>query len=248
MNRSFVRAGLAFSMLAFLAACRAMPQTPSGPSVNVAASTIVAVTFQAATLAAQARGSAAPPLIEATPTFDKPRLYINTDVKCRSGIGADFKVLASLPAGVTVDMVGKDSAAPAWLVQVPNSALTCWVRAQDSSPGGSFQNLPEVTPQPGSGKVPAPPSNLYWPFYCSYVDGVLYKITTNLAWSDAANDANGFRVYRQDTLVADLPANVMQYTDTGNVVLGTDLTYSVEAYNDAGASPRLSHTIASACK
>ena len=63
-----------------------------------------------------------------------------------------------------------------------------------------------------------------------------------------ASDANGFRVYRQDALVADLPANVTSYTDIGRVEQGTDLTYSVEAYNDAGVSPRLSHTIASVCK
>ena len=191
-----------------------------------------------------------PPTLTPAPTatFAPPRLYIKTDVQCRSGIGTNFKVLVSLPAGAMVDMAGKFTAQGAWLVQVPGSPSTCWVLAQDSSPSGSFETLPEVTPQPGSGQPPSAPTSLNWPFYCSYVDGVLYEITADLSWTNTASDANGFRVYRQEILVADLPANVTSYTDTGRVELGTELTYSVEAYNDAGVSPRLSHTIASVCK
>ncbi len=77
---------------------------------------------------------------------------------------------------------------------------------------------------------------------------MLYTITIDLSWVDTTNDANGFRVYRQDTLVADLPSDVTKYSDTADVVIGTSLTYSVEAYNDVGVSPRLSHTIGSVCK
>lgn len=207
---------------------------------------MVALTFQAATRAAPS--STPPPAITATPTFDQPRLYINAEVKCRSSIGANFRVLASFPPGTTLDIVAKDTTEGAWLVKIPNSTGTCWVPALDSSPSGDFLALPEVTPQPGTGQPPAAPTNLSWPFYCSYVDGVLYKITINLSWFYTGNDANGFRVYRQDALVADLPADVKAYSDTANVVLGSDLTYSIEAYNDAGVSPRLRHTIASVCK
>ncbi len=204
------------------------------------------MTFEAATHAAKMQ----PPTLTPapTPTFAPPRLYIKTEVKCRSGIGSNFKVLVTLPAGTMVDMAGKYTSQGAWLVQVPASPSTCWVMAQDSSPSGSFENLPEVTPQPGSGAPPSAPSSLNWPFYCSYVDGVLYEIKTDLSWANTAADANGFRVYRQDALVADLPASVTTFSDTGRVELGTELTYSVEAYNDAGVSPRLSHTIASVCK
>jgi hypothetical protein len=80
------------------------------------------------------------------------------------------------------------------------------------------------------------------------VDGVLYEITIKLSWVNTASDANGFRVYRQDIQIADVPAGTTSYTDTSKVELGTELTYSVEAYNDAGASPRLGKTLASVCK
>lgn len=236
------------SLIVMLGGCSRAPQTPTPVNVNDAALTLVALTFEAATLSAQSRPPTLPPPIESTPTFALPRLFINTEVQCRSGIGADFKVLATLAAGTMVDMVGKSSADAAWLILVPNSSLTCWVRAQDSSPSGSFQALPEVTPQPGSGEPPAAPVNLSWPFYCSYVDGVLYEITIQLSWVNMAGDANGFRVYRQEAQIADVPVSVTTYTDTSKIVQGTDVTYSVEAYNDAGASSRLSRTIHNACK
>jgi hypothetical protein len=214
--------------------------------VNAAAATLVGLTFEAATRSAALQ----PPTLTPAPTatLTPPKLYIKNEVQCRSGIGPNFKVLAVLPAGAMVDMVGKYGAQGAWLVQVPGSPAACWVLAQDSSPSGSFDSLPETTPQPGSGQPPSAPANLNWPFYCSYVDGVLYEITTELSWTNTASDANGFRVYRQDLLVADLPANVTNYTDKGRVELGTSLTYSVEAYNDAGVSPRLSRTIPFVCK
>ena len=241
-----VRGAVAVLCAGALAACNAAPETIQPLDVDDAAATLVQMTFQAATREA---GSRPPTLTPApTPTFIPPRLYIKTEVKCRSGIGPNFRVLVVLLAGSMVDMLGKYTAQGAWLVQVPGSTASCWVLALDSSPSGSFELLPEVTPQPGIGVPPSAPVNLSWPFYCSYVDGILYEINTSLSWTNTASDANGFRVYRQEALVADVPANVTTYADRGRVELGTDLTYSVEAYNDAGVSPRLVHTIASVCK
>ena len=234
---------LAFLILPACGRPASMTSTPASEQTAVA---LVVLTFGAATQAAALRTP--PPAEEATPTFSPPRLYVNTEVQCRSGIGADFRVLGTLPAGTMLDMVGKASAQGAWLVRLPNSAETCWVGALDSSPSGDFQALPEVTPRPGSGAPPAPPTNLSWPFYCNYVEGVLYEITIKLSWMYSGSDANGFRVYRQDTQIADLPVTQTSYTDISKIELGTDLTYGVEAYNEAGASPRLKHTIARVCK
>lgn len=229
-----------------LAGCSRAPETAPPLDVNAAAATLVAMTFEAATLEAQMQPPTPTP--PPAPTFSPPKLYIKTQVQCRSGIGSNFKVLATLEPGTMVDLVGRNSAQAAWLVQEPVNLSACWVLAQDSSPSGNFETVPEATPQPGSGQPPSPPTSLSWPFYCTYVDGILYEITTDLSWTQNPADANGFRIYRQAELVADVPANVTNYVDTGRVQLGTDLTYSIEAYNDAGASSRLSHTITSVCK
>ena len=229
-----------------LVACAATPKTQAPLSIEAAAETLVAMTFEAATQSAALQ----PPTLTPAPppTSVAPRLYIKNEVQCRSGIGPNFKVLVTLPAGTMVDMVGKYSAQSAWLIQAPGTSGPCWVMAQDSSPSGSFESLPETAPRAGSGQPPSAPTSLNWPFYCTYVDGVLYEINTNLSWTNTAGDANGFRVYRQDTLIADLPATVTSFTDKGRVELGTELTYSVEAYNDAGVSGRLSRTIPKVCK
>jgi hypothetical protein len=229
-----------------LSACSSAAPTQSAATVQDTASTLVALTFQAATQSAANNPPTSLPA--ATATLAPPRLYVNADVKCRTGIGSDFRVVVSFPAPTTVDMIGKDSADAAWLVQVPNSTDSCWVQAQDSSPSGSFQALPETTPQPSTEQLPSAPLYLSYPFFCSYEQGLQYKVTINLSWTNTAKDANGFRVYRQNVLVTELPSNTTSFTDTVDVQIGSALTYSVEAYNDAGASPRLVHTISSICK
>ncbi len=229
-----------------LSACSSVTPTQSAANVQDTAATLVALTFQAATQSAANNPPTSPPA--ATATMAPPRLYVNADVKCRSGIGSNFRVVVTFPAATTVDMIGKDSADAAWLVQVPNSADTCWIQAQESSPSGSFQALPEMTPQPSTEQLPSAPIALSYPFFCAYEQGLLYKVTIKLSWTNTAADANGFRVYRENVLVAELPADTTSFTDTADVQIGSSVTYSIEAYNDAGASPRLSHTIGSICK
>lgn len=67
-----------------------------------------------------------------------------------------------------------------------------------------------------------------------------------LKWSDTADDETGYRVYRFDQLLADLPANSTTYTDNETITPGTALEYSVEAYNDAGPSAK--RTVSFTCQ
>ena len=167
----------------------------------------------------------------ATPTV-KPTLHINTDnSKCRSGPGPDFKVIASFNAGMTVDLVAKDTADSYWLVKDPTSADICLVQAQDATPAGSFDSLPEVTPQASTNNVPARPGSIVYSFSCDNT-----SVTTKLSWTDNANNENGYHVYRLGTQIADLPPNSNTYTDTVNYTLGAQMSYAIEAYNDAGVS------------
>jgi len=215
--------------------------------VSNMAGTIVAMRFLAATVSASQKKST--PTVEpaVTPTT-RPTLFINNIIGCRSGPNTNFRVISTFTIGTTVDIVGKNTAASAWLVKVPNSGETCWVMALDGSPAGSFENLPEVTPQPSNQKPPSIPGSISYPFYCSYAHDVVYEVKIDLSWLDTGHDANGFHVYRFDTKIADLPASTTSFEDTTNVAIGSQLKYSVEAYNDVGVSPRATITINSICK
>ena len=237
----------ASALILFSSACGTTNQRSESLTVNEAASTLVALTDQVATqLAHISTPTLLPPT--STPTFAKPLLYINDNTQCRTGTSSNFQAVSALSAGTTVQLIGKDTSQSAWLIKAPNSTGTCWVLAGDGSPSGDYESLPEVTPQPSTQKPPGTPAFIGWPWFCTYSNGVMYKATVNLSWIDPANDANGFRVYRQGTQIADLPATKTSVIDTTEVVIGTDLPYSIAAYNDAGMSPQKTITIQSICK
>jgi hypothetical protein len=221
--------------------------TSPTPDVGNLAGTIVALTFQAATVSASQRSSTITTEPPTTPTT-QPTLYINNNVGCRTGPNTNFRVVSNFTTGTTVDIVGKNTAAGAWLVKIPNSTETCWIMALDASPGGSYETLPEITPQPSTQKPPSGLGGVSYPFFCSYSHDVVYEVKVDLSWFNPGQNANGFRVYRFDTQIADLPVTTTSFEDTTDVVIGSQLKYSVEAYNDVGVSPRYTITINSICK
>ena len=173
----------------------------------------------------------------------KPTLYINNNnSKCRGGPSQDDKVIALLTKATTVDLIAQDTADGYWLIKYPPTGDICWVQAQDATPSGSFAGLPEVTPQATVNvSVPNRPGSFNASATCDSS-----SVTTTLTWTDTSNNESGFHVYRLGNLIADLPANSTTYIDIANVSPGTQLTFSVEAYNDSGASPQ--RTITSTCQ
>ncbi len=229
-------------LLIALSACNLNSNSPSADPLS-AASTIVAMTLQAQGLPTSNGLIATTPFASpavATATA-KPTLFINTDKsKCRSGPGANFKLIATFSTGTTVDLVAKDSADSYWLVKDPSSGGICFVQAQDATPAGSFESLPEVTPQAATNNAPARPGSINYTFSCDNA-----SVTAKLSWTDNANNENGYHVDRLGSQIADLPPNSNSYTDTTNYTLGSQMTYSVEAYNDSGVSQ--SRTITFTC-
>ena len=64
--------------------------------------------------------------------------------------------------------------------------------------------------------------------------GQTYAVT--LGWIDAADNEDGYRVYRDGALIATLSPNAKSFTD--NPPYGGPYTYGVEAFNSAGSSSR----------
>lgn len=238
----------AFGFLAFvLAACNIGIQAPSSSTVNDAAATIVAQTLQAATESA-AKGvianTPAPFASPAPPTLipSEPVLTINNPTNCRSGPGTSFQLITAFNPGTKLNILGKDTADNYWLVQLPQSQDTCWASGDYATASGNFASLPDVTPTAGAASgVPARPGSLFYKWV-----GPCSGLTTTLDWADNADNETGYHVYRDNTVIADLPANSSNYTDVTSVPIGATVTYSVEAYNSFGASAQ--RTISFACQ
>jgi hypothetical protein len=67
-------------------------------------------------------------------------------------------------------------------------------------------------------------------------DAKQYRVS--IGWIDQADNEDGYRVYRDDGLIATLGANATSYTD--NPTRPGPHTYEVEAFNTGGASSRQS--------
>jgi hypothetical protein len=67
-----------------------------------------------------------------------------------------------------------------------------------------------------------------------------------LTWADNADNETGYRVYRDNQQIVELSANSKTYTDNTTITVGTSISYSVEAFNEAGASEQ--RTISFKCQ
>jgi len=96
--------------------------------------------------------------------------------------------------------------------------------------------VPSVSPPPpATAALPNPPSISNWDYSCAY-DSSGPNITFNLTWSDRAVDETGYRIYRNNELVTELPPNSSSFSEVVNAAANEKLTYRLEVFNSAGAS------------
>lgn len=206
------------------------------PTVQELAGTMVAATMAALHPTATATPPATfTPL--ATPTV-KPTVFIKTDnAKCMDGPGENYKVIATLEASSQADMIARNSAAGYLMLKDPATGNSCWVSAQDATPGGSFDLLPEITAVAPTSEPASRPGDLYYYFDCTTAE-----INVKISWAASTGTVNGYRVYRDENKIADLDAKVLEYKQTIPYTFGTDLKYAVSAYNSGGESPARTRT------
>jgi hypothetical protein len=247
----------AFGILVLAAlACNIGVNAPSSNDPRKAAATIVAMTLEAQGLPTSAGptgtpgipfASPVPATVTVTSTPAKAILTINGNSNCRSGPSLNFKVITAFTPGVSLDIVGRDMANNFWLVKIPNSEETCWVWGQYATPSGDYEAVAEVTPEAsGQNQIPVQPGSISYEFVCFY-DGSL-QITTTLKWADRADNENGYRVYRSNSLIAELPANSTIHSDTTSTIPAETLSYSVTAFNNSGESAPSTRTFTNNCQ
>ena len=242
-TRKFVYAGL-ISLLLVLPACN-IPGTSPEPSLNDQAATIVALTLNAAQTSTPPSPSKTPqpansptlaisrtPTPTITPTYSVPLLVVNEPTNCRTGPGQSYDVLFTLLAGATVEIVGRYPTNNYWTVKVEGLDEPCWIWGEYSTVSGSYWTVPSITPP--ATLTPSPPgaprfSN--WEFTCGFGNA-----TVDLKWNDQSNDEIGYRIYRNDELVTELPPNSTAFSEVIDVEAGENITYRIEVFNEAGAS------------
>jgi len=188
-----------------------------------------------------------------TETPAVPVANVTSPTNCRSGPGANYDMVSTLNAGQSVQIVGKYSAGNYWIVNNPGGGGTCWLWGQYVTTNGNTDALPEMIPPPSpTPSIPAAPSDFNVAFKCTLTSSPILenKVHADLTWKDQATNEDGYRVYRDGSLLATLGANTSSYSDdttmAGLIIVGStppEIKYGVEAFNGAGKSKMVSSSI-----
>ena len=96
--------------------------------------------------------------------------------------------------------------------------------------GTPINTTPTEIASPTSTRIP--PNTPVWSTYnytCEFAVGGA-DMTMNLAWTDHSTDEEGYKVYRDQQLIATLAPDSAFYVDVAFVPTGKTLSYSVEAF------------------
>jgi hypothetical protein len=168
----------------------------------------------------------------------EPSVTLTLNGNCRVGPSTDYDAMDVLMAGQLVRIVGRNEDSSWWQVQRPGGG-TCWLSVVAVSVCGNVGGVGIVAPPPPPPVPPAPPVAAAKPAAPGKLSvtkhvcaGSTYSVT--LGWNDAADNEDGYSVYRGNDLLATLGAGAVGYSDSPPV--GGPYTYRVEAFNGAGAS------------
>ena len=173
--------------------------------------------------------STATPTPSVTPTLSLPTVYFDSNVNCRTGPGTEYSIVVLVKEGSTAEIMGSNGAY--WIIQPPGRSDTCWVPAEFVTPEGSFWIVGTMT-QPAT-PTPIPPNAPGWKswyYSCSYQDGQSI-LTMEMEWIDKSNDEEGFRVLRDDDVIAEFPANTTTHIDVVNIESGQKFNYQIQVFS-----------------
>lgn len=216
---------------------------PGADAPSPDAATAAAMTVQAAidnNQAPLASPTAASASNQSTLDSDtKPFASFEDVTNCRTGPGVNYERITQIQPGFSVEIVGFFP--PNYWV-VSTDAGQCWVAGEFVTPSGSVSAVPIVTAPPTpQGNAPQNISLQKWDIYCNFQTN---EAEITIRWADKEDEA-GFRVVRNDVVIAELPANTTEFKETITLLSGQTVGYSIIAFNGAGSNS--SKTITLGC-
>ncbi len=186
-----------------------------------------------AVAATPSRTGAPSSTVTITPTYSAPMLTVRESTNCRAGPGEAYQVVFTYLSGKKLEIVGRYEPGNFWLVKSKESTTgTCWLWGEYVDVTGSYWAVSSVTPPPTTTSAPPrAPSLQKWDYSCSGGN-----IVTTILWKDMATGETGYRVFRNDKQVVELPADSTAYTDTFDVSgdPGQTVKYYVQVYGPSG--------------
>lgn len=147
---------------------------------------------------------------------------------CRMGPGVNYDRITQITPGFSVEIIGFFPP-NYWVVQTDDGP--CWVSGEFVTPSGNTGAVPTVTAPPTPQADPLQNISLQnWNIFCNYENN---QAQVELAWSDEGYEA-GYRIIRNDVIIAELPANSTVFTETITLLSGQTVGYSIIAFNAAG--------------
>ena len=182
-----------------------------------------------------------------------PEATFETGAFCRQGPATAYPDVISVAAGVLANIEGRSESLPLWwYIYIPAFDLRCWASGSVVGTTGETDDVPvlaapplPITNTPTPTSTPAPPSAPDTPGGLNITNSVCVTngpgkgLEVSLAWTDNANNEDGYRVYRNGGLLATLGVNAISYTDDASNT-ASPYTYNVEAFNAVGSSTAIS--------
>jgi hypothetical protein len=187
-----------------------------------------------------------------TPSPSVPVVSVTTATNCRTGPYTSFDIIITLNPGLKAELIGKNSGLNYWIIKVPGGSGQCWLWGQYAVVEGNASGLPEYpSPPTPTPSAPLAVKNFKADVTCDLVSSgtdfiFLYNdVHVELTWTDVATNEEGYKIFRDDELVATLSANttgVEDDTTLAAIYIIDDgppfVTYSIRAFNSAGQSDK----------
>ena len=205
-----------------------MPVTGGTPDTGVstaAAQTIEAALANQTPLASPTVGDSNTPAVEG-----QPLASFEDITNCRTGPGVNYPPVTQIQPGVQVEIVGFFPP-NFWIVKTDKGE--CWVAGQFVTPAGNISTVPTVSAVPTiEGGAPENVSLQKWDIFCNYETN---EANVTIAWADKEEES-GYRVVRNDIIIAEFPANTTEFKETITLLAGQTVGYYVVAFNTAGST------------